>query len=196
MTGLIVLTVVALLILSWGVGAYKRLVGLQNQVKNTFSQVNGQLKRRYDLIPDLAEIAKGYLKHERETLEAVIAACNHARSANAKAAADPYDTVAMRGMAAAEEMLSATLDRMFALAEACSELKADKNMMQLSEELASTESRIAFTRQAYNDGAMQYNASRAQFPSSIIAVVFAFKRAGLLQSMAAQEERKRAKRTI
>jgi len=193
MTGLIVVIVVVLVVLFWGVGAYNRLVSLQNQVKNAFSQIDVQLKRRYDLIPNLVETAKGYMKHERETLEAVIAARNQAVNANAKAAADPSDTGAVRQMASAEGMLSATLGKMFALSESYPELKANENMMQLTEELTSTENRIAFARQAYNDGVMQYNTSREQFPGSIIAGMFAFKAAELLQSTESPEERKPVK---
>lgn len=193
MTGLLVLIVVVLVILFWGVGAYNRLVSLQNQVKNAFSQIDVQLKRRYDLIPNLVETAKGYMKHERETLEAVIAARNQAVNANAKAANDPSDTGAMRQMASAEGMLSATLGKMFALSESYPELKANENMMQLTEELTSTENRIAFARQAYNDGVMQYNTSREQFPGSIIAGTFAFKAAEPLQSTESPEERKPVK---
>jgi LemA protein len=182
MTGWIVLTVVALLILSWGVGAYTRLVALQNQVKNAFLQVDVHLKRRYDLIPNLVEAARGYMKHERDTLEAVIAARNQAVNANTKAAANPYDDAAVHQLAAAEGILSTALGKMNILLGSHPELKADENMAQLTEELASTGSRIAFARQVYNDGVMQYNASRVQFPSSIIAGIFAFKRAEPLQS--------------
>ncbi|HYD61341.1 MAG TPA: LemA family protein [Noviherbaspirillum sp.] len=191
MTGLIILLAIILVTLFWGVGAYNRLVSLQNQVKNAFSQIDVQLKRRYDLIPNLVETAKGYMKHERETLEAVIAARNQAVSANAKAA--PSDTGAMREMAAAEGLLSSSLGKMFALSESYPELKANENMMQLTEELTSTENRIAFARQAYNDGVMQYNTSREQFPGSIIAGMFAFKPVELLQSTESPEERKPVK---
>jgi LemA protein len=193
MIGLIILLVVVLVIVFWAVGAYNRLVSLQNQFKNAFAQIDVQLKRRYDLIPNLVETAKGYMKHERETLEAVIAARNQAVNANAKASADLTDTNAMQQMAAAEGMLNSTLGKMFALSEAYPDLKANQNMMQLTEELTSTENRIAFARQAYNDGVMQYNTSREQFPGSIIAGMFAFKSAELLQSTEAPEERKPVK---
>lgn len=193
MIGLVVLGGLILVIVFWAVGAYNRLVGLQNQFKNAFAQIDVQLKRRYDLIPNLVETAKGYMKHERETLEAVIAARNQAVSANAKAAADPTDPSAMHMMAAAEGLLTSSLGKMFALSEAYPELKANQNMMQLTEELTSTENRIAFARQAYNDGVMQYNTSREQFPGSIIAGMFAFKPAELLQSTEAPEERKPVK---
>ena len=193
MIGLIILLVVVLVIVFWAVGAYNRLVSLQNQFRNAFAQIDVQLKRRYDLIPNLVETAKGYMKHERETLEAVIAARNQAVNANAKASSDPTDPNAMQQMAAAEGMLSATLGKMFALSEAYPDLKANQNMMQLTEELTSTENRIAFARQAYNDGVMQYNTSREQFPGSIIAGMFAFKPAEQLQSTEAPEERKPVK---
>lgn len=193
MIGLLVLAGLALLVLFWAVGAYNRLVGLQNQCENAFAQIDVQLKRRYDLIPNLVETAKGYMKHEREALEAVIAARNQAVSANAKAAANPADPEAMHTMAAAEGLLTTSLGKMFALSEAYPELKANQNMMQLTEELTSTENRIAFARQAYNDGVMQYNTSREQFPGSIIAGMFAFKPAELLESTEAPEERKPVK---
>jgi LemA protein len=193
MIGLIVVLVIVLVIVFWAVGAYNRLVSLQNRVRNAFAQIDVQLKRRYDLIPNLVETAKGYMKHERETLEAVIAARNQAVNANAKAAADPADAAAMQTMAAAEGMLSSSLGKMFALSESYPDLKANQNMMQLTEELTSTENRIAFARQAYNDGVMQYNTSREQFPGSIIAGMFAFKPAELLQATEAPEERKAVK---
>lgn len=193
MTGIIILLALALLVLFWGVGAYNRLVSLRNQFKNAFAQIDVQLKRRYDLIPNLVETAKGYMKHERETLEAVIAARNQAVSANAKAASDPSDPNAMQKMALAEGMLTSSLGKLFALSEAYPELKANQNMMQLTEELTSTENRIAFARQAYNDGVMQYNTSREQFPGSIIAGMFAFQSAELLEATESPEERKPVK---
>ncbi|RZI43866.1 LemA family protein [Herbaspirillum sp. HC18] len=193
MTGLIILLAVVLLVLFWAVGAYNRLVSLQNQVKNAFSQIDVQLKRRYDLIPNLVETAKGYMKHERETLEKVIVARNQAVAANAKASSDPSDSGAMRQMAAAEGVLASSLGKMFALSESYPDLKANQNMMQLTEELTSTENRIAFARQAYNDGVMQYNTSREQFPGSIIAGMFAFRPSEPLQSTEAPEERKPVK---
>jgi LemA protein len=193
MTALIVLLAIALLIAFWAVGAYNRLVSLRNQFKNAFSQIDVQLKRRYELIPNLVETAKAYMKHERETLEAVIAARNQAVSANAKAAVDPADPAALQRMAATEGVLTTTLGKMFALSEAYPDLKANQNMMQLTEELTSTENRIAFSRQAYNDGVMQYNISLEQFPGSIIANMFAFKPAELLQATESPEERKAVK---
>ena len=193
MSGLVILLVLALLVVFWAVGAYNRLVSLQNQYKNSFAQIDVQLKRRYDLIPNLVETAKGYMKHEREALEAVIAARNQAVTANSKASGDPGDTAALRQMAAAEGLLNSSLGKMFALSEAYPELKANQNMMQLTEELTSTENRIAFARQGYNDGVMQYNTAREQFPGSIIAGIFAFRPAELLQSTEAPEERKPVK---
>lgn len=193
MIATIVLLAIGLLIVFWAVGAYNRLVSLRNQIKNAFAQIDVQLKRRYDLIPNLVETAKGYMKHERETLEAVISARNQAVTANAKASVDPGNAVAMQQMASAEGMLSSTLGKLFALSEAYPDLKANQNMMQLTEELTSTENRIAFSRQAYNDGVMQYNTSIEQFPVSIIANMFTFKQAELLQATEAPEERQAIK---
>lgn len=190
---LIVLLVIVLLIVFWAVGAYNRLVSLRNQFKNAFAQIDVQLKRRYDLIPNLVETARAYMKHERETLEAVIAARNQAVTANAKAAGDPSDAAAMQQMSAAEGMLNSSLGKMFALSESYPDLKANQNMMQLTEELTSTENRIAFARQAYNDGVMQYNISLEQFPGSIVAGMFAFRPAELLQATESPEERKAVK---
>lgn len=190
--GLVFLGII-LLVVFWAVGAYNRLVSLRNRFKNAFAQIDVQLKRRYDLIPNLVETAKGYMKHERETLEAVIAARNQAVTANAKAAVDPTNPAAVQQMAAAEGALSTSLGKMFALSEAYPDLKANENMMQLTEELTGTENRIAFSRQAYNDSVMQYNTSLEQFPGSVIANMFAFKPAELLQSTESPEERKAVK---
>ncbi len=193
MTAVIILLAIVLLLVFWAVGAYNRLVSLRNQFKNSFAQIDVQLKRRYDLIPNLVETAKAYIKHERETLEAVIAARNQAVSATAKVAADPTDAAAVQKMGAAEGALSSTLGKMFALSEAYPDLKANQNMMQLTEELTSTENRIAFSRQAYNDGVMEYNTSLEQFPGSIIANLYAFKAAEMLQATETPEERKAVK---
>jgi LemA protein len=190
MLGLIIVLVIIALPVFWAIGAYNRLVSLRNRFKNAFSQIDIQLKRRYDLIPNLVETAKGYMKHERETLEAVIAARNQAVTANAKAAGDLTDTAAMQQMASAEGALGSSLGKLFALSEAYPDLKANENMMQLTEELTATENRIAFARQAYNDSVMQYNNSVEQFPGSIIANMFAFKAGELLQAIEAPEERK------
>lgn len=184
---------IGLLILFWGIGAYNRLIGMRNQFKNAFAQIDVQLKRRYDLIPNLVETAKGYVKHERDTLEAVIAARNQAMTVNAQAAANPANADAMQKMVVAEGTLNSSLGKMFALSESYPDLKANQNMMQLTEELTSTENRIAFARQAYNDGVMQYNISIEQFPRQIIARIFAFGPAELLQVTESPEERKAVK---
>jgi LemA protein len=152
-----------------------------------------QLKRRYDLIPNLVETAKGYIKHERETLEAVIAARNTAKSANQLAAADPADAEAMKKMVAAETGLSGALGRLFALSEAYPDLKANQTMMQLSEELTSTENKIAFARQAYNDEVMSYNTAIESFPGNFVAGFGGFKEATLLESTESPEEKKAVK---
>src|SRR4051794_2614775 len=163
--GLLLIVVLALFV----IGVYNRLVTLRNRYKNAFSQIDVQLKRRYDLIPNLVEIAKGYLKHERQTLEAVIAARNQANSAAQRAAVAPGDAAAMRELAGAESALGGALGRIFALAEASPELKANTTMNQLSKELTPTEKKVAFARQAYNDAVMAYNPGRETFPASLIA---------------------------
>lgn len=161
------------------VGIYNKLVTLRNRFKNAWAQIDVQLKRRYDLIPNLVETAKGYLKHERGTLEAVISARNAASSANTRVAADPADPEAMKALIAAEGSLAGTLGRLFALAEAYPDLKANQTMAQLMEELTSTENKVAFARQAYNDSVMGYNTQRELFPSNIIAGMFNFAAAEL-----------------
>jgi LemA protein len=168
MVGLIVLGILVLAVVL-AVSAYNQLVELRNRYKNAFSQIDVQLKRRYDLIPNLVETAKGYLRHERQTLDAVITARNQANSAAQRAASTPGDAAAMRDLAGAETALGGALGRMFALAEAYPDLKANTTMNQLSEELASTENKVAFARQAYNDAVMAYNTGREVFPASIIA---------------------------
>ncbi len=193
MVALIILVVIILVLVFWAVGAYNRLVSLRNRFKNAFAQIDVQLKRRYDLIPNLVETAKGYMKHERETLEAVIAARNQAVTSSAKAAGDPADAAAVQQLSAAEGALTASLGRMFALSEAYPDLKANQNMMQLTEELTSTENKIAFSRQAYNDSVMQYNTSIEQFPGSVIAGISGFRAGELLQATESAEERKAVK---
>ncbi len=193
MAALIILLVIILVFVFWAVGAYNRLVSLRNRFKNSFAQIDVQLKRRYDLIPNLVETAKGYMKHERETLEAVIAARNQAVTANAKAVGDPSDAAAVQQLSAAEGTLTASLGKMFALSEAYPDLKANQNMMQLTEELTGTENKIAFSRQAYNDSVMQYNTSIEQFPGSVIANMFGFRAGELLQATESAEERKAVK---
>ncbi|MDD3610249.1 MAG: LemA family protein [Halothiobacillaceae bacterium] len=180
MTGWIILGVLALIVI-WGFMTYNALIALRNQVKNGFAQIDVQLQRRYDLIPNLVETAKGYLKHERETLEAVINARNQAQAAAQRAEGDPTDGAAIRALAGAEGMLGAAMGRFFALAEAYPDLKANQNMMQLTEELASTENRIAFARQAYNDAVMSYNNQRESAPANLIANNFGFKEAQMLE---------------
>jgi LemA protein len=160
---------------------YNRLVSGRNRFKNAFAQIDVQLTRRYDLIPNLVETAKGYMKHERETLEAVINARNTAVSGLKAAAADPSNPEAMKKLADAEQGLSGALGRLFALSEAYPDLKANENMMQLSEELTTTENKVAFARQAYNDSVMDYNTLRESFPNNFFAGWFAFRAAELLE---------------
>jgi LemA protein len=180
MTALIIVLVLLVLFGFFLMSQYNRLVALRNRFKNAFAQIDVQLKRRYDLIPNLVEIAKGYMKHERETLEAVIEARNQASKAESKAAADPGDADAMATLAGAERALTGTLGRFFALSEAYPDLKANQNMMRLQEELATTENKIAFSRQNYNDAVMTYNTARESFPTNIIANSFGFHEAALL----------------
>ena len=189
MTVLIVVLVVALVLIAWLVGIYNRLVKLRNQYKNAFSQIDVQLKRRYDLIPNLVETAKGYMKHERETLEAVIAARNKAQAAVQAAAARPGDPAAMQGLQTAEAGVTGALGRFFALAESYPDLKANQNMLALQEELTSTENKVAFSRQAYNDAVMGYNTARETFPNSIIAGATGFGPAQLFELEAPAVER-------
>jgi len=174
-------------------GAYNRLVAQRNEFKNAFAQIDVQLKRRYDLIPNLVEVAKKYIAHERETLEAVVKARNSAVTANTAAASDPSNAEAMRQLAAAEGGLTGALGRLFAVAEAYPDLKANQTMMQLTEELTSTENRIAFARQAFNDAVMNYNNAVQQFPSNFIAGAFSFQLAELLKATESDEERKAVK---
>jgi LemA protein len=172
---LIVILAIPLVLIFWAIGGYNGLVKLRNRYKNAFAQIDVQLKRRYDLIPNLVEVAKKYMAHESETLEAVILARNAASSAREKVAGDPgTDAAAMASLAGAESGLGGVLGRMFALSEGYPDLKANQNMMQLTEELSSTENKISFARQAYNDAVMTYNNKREMFPSSIIAGVFNF----------------------
>src|SRR5436190_596804 len=171
---LVVLVIPVFFIAVLAISAYNKLVSLRNRYKNAYAQIDVQLKRRYDLIPNLVETAKGYLKHERGTLEAVIAARNAASSANVRAAANPGDPAAMQQLVAAEGSLTGALGRLFALAEAYPDLKANQTMNTLMEELTSTENKVSFARQAYNDSVMVYNTQREVFPSSIIAGMFNF----------------------
>jgi LemA protein len=176
----IVLGIIVLLVL-FVVGIYNGLVTARNAYKNAFAQIDVQLTRRHDLIPNLVEVAKGYLAHERNTLEAVITARNAAVSGLKAAAANPGDPAAVQNLATTENALSGALGRLFALAEAYPDLKANRNMMQLSEELTTTENKVAFARQAFNDAVMSYNNRREVFPNSIVAGMFGFAPAELLQ---------------
>ena len=169
----VVLVLLAVPVL-WGVGVYNRLVGLRNRFKNAFSQIDVQLRRRYDLIPNLVETAKAYMSHERETLEAVIAARNQAVSAEQRAVSNPADASAMGALAGAEGALGGAMGRLFAVMESYPDLKANQNMMQLTEELTTTENKVAFARQAYNDSVMTYNTAREQFPATVVAGMFNF----------------------
>ena len=173
-TAMIVLLVLAAVAVLFVIGAYNRLVTFRNRFKNAFAQIDVQLKRRYDLIPNLVETAKGYIKHERGTLEAVVAARNSASAANVLAAQNPGDATAMKALSGAETALTSTLGRLFAVAEAYPDLKANTTMMTLMEELTSTENKVAFARQAYNDSVMGYNTLRETFPTNLIAGPFNF----------------------
>jgi LemA protein len=175
----IVFVAVVVMLALWAMGAYNRLVALRNQFKNAFAQIDVQLKRRYDLIPNLVETAKGYLTHERETLEAVIAARNQAFTASKKAAANPADGTAMGQFMAAETGLSGALGRLMVVSESYPELKGNQNMLSLMEELTSTENKISFARQAYNDSVQTYNTSRESFPTNLLAGPFGFAAASL-----------------
>jgi LemA protein len=179
-TGIVVIAIVAFLFLFF-VGTYNRLVALRNRFKNAFAQIDVQLKRRYDLIPNLVEVAKGYIKHERETLEAVIKARNVAFGAAQAAAANPADAGAMKNLLGAESGLGGAMSRLMVVVEQYPDLKANQNMMQLTEELTSTENKVSFARQAYNDAVMTYNTSRETFPQNIVAGMFNFAEAQLFQ---------------
>lgn len=170
------------LVAVWAVGAYNRLIRLKNIIANAFGQIDVQLKRRYDLIPNLVEAAKKYLQHEQETLEAVIAARNQARSASDRVASRPGQADAVIALAAAEQTLGGSLGRLFALAEAYPDLKADKTIRELSEELTSTENKVGFARQAYNDAVLDYNNAQGQFPALLVARVFGFVPSAMLQA--------------
>ena len=178
---LLVLLGAAALAVFWVIGLYNGLVTLRNRYKNGFSQIDVQLKRRYDLIPNLVETAKTYMAHEKDTLEAVIQARNQASSARQAAASAPADSDALKSLNQAEAGLTAAMSRFSIVQEAYPDLKANQNMMQLTEELTSTENKIAFARQAYNDAVMNYNNRREMFPSSIIANSFNFQAAQLLE---------------
>ena len=184
MSVLVVLGIIAaifIVLCLWVVGIYNALVALRNRFKNAFAQIDVQLKRRYDLIPNLVETAKGYLKHERETLEAVIKARNIALAASQTAASNPADANAMKGLVSAETGLAGALSRLMVVSEQYPDLKANQNMMQLTEELTSTENKISFARQAYNDSVMSYNTARETFPNVIFSGMFGFQPAELFK---------------
>lgn len=190
MVGFLLFLAAIVAFIFWLISLYNGLVDLRNRFKNAFSQIDVQLKRRYDLIPNLVETAKAYMAHERDTLEAVIAARNKALTAADKAAANPADAGAMRDLMAAESTLAGGLGKLFALSESYPDLKANQNMMQLSEELTSTENKVAFARQAFNDAVTGYNTEIEKFPGNIIAGTFGFVRAQLLTATESEAERK------
>jgi LemA protein len=192
MVTLLILLVIVVVLAFWIVGIYNGLVTARNAFKNAFAQIDVQLTRHHDLIPNLVETAKGYIKHERETLEAVIAARSAAMSGLSAAKASPGDPAAMAELASSQGMLNGALGRLMAVAEAYPDLKANQNMMQLSEELTSTENKVAFARQAFNDSVMSYNNRREVFPSSVIAGMFQFAPAALLEIPAADQAQVRA----
>jgi LemA protein len=171
----------------YAVGVYNSLVTLRNRFKNAFAQIDVQLKRRYDLIPNLVETAKGYLKHERETLEAVVNARTQAVQAGNQAAQNPGDPSSMRNLSAAEGQLGGALSRLMVVVEAYPDLKANQNMISLQEELTSTENKVAFARQAYNDAVMRYNTRREQFPAVIFAGMLGFTQAELFELTSEKE---------
>jgi LemA protein len=176
---IVVLIVIALVVL-WAISIYNNLVNLRNRVGNAFSQIDVQLTRRHDLIPNLIESVKGYMDHEKSTLEAVVNARNAAVNGLRNAAANPADPDAIQALAAAETTLGGTLGRLFALVESYPDLKASENMMQFQEELTSTENKISFARQAFNDAVMNFNNARENFPGNLVAGQFGFKRAEFL----------------
>ncbi len=188
-TNLISIAILAVLVF-WSVGAYNRLIRLKNVIANAFGQIDVQLKRRYDLIPNLVEAAKKYLLHERETLEAVINARNQAKSASDAVRSRPANALAVTTLAAAEQTLTGSLGNLFALNEAYPELKADQTIRELSEELTSTENKVTFARQAFNDAVLDYNNAQGQFPAVLVAKLFSFAPSAMLQATESADERK------
>ena len=185
----IVSWVVVAVIVFWGVGAYNRLVRLRNVIGNSFAQIDVQLKRRYDLIPNLVEVARKYAAHERETLEAVTAARNQAKSAADVARTRPTAAGAVTSLAMAEQVLGSAMGRLMAVVEAYPELKADQTLRELSEELTSTENKVAFSRQLFNDATLDYNNAAQQFPTNLMASLFGFREAAMLQATTHEAER-------
>jgi len=186
-TSFLIFLAILVALIAYVVGIYNNLVNLRNRVKNGFAQIDVQLTRRYDLIPNLVEAVKGYMKHERETLEAVISARNSAVSSLDAAKADPSNAAAIKKLGAAEGLLGGALGRLFALSEAYPDLKANQNMMQFQEELASTENKVAFSRQAFNDSVLSYNNAAENFPNNFIAGMFRFQLASFLEIDAEQK---------
>jgi LemA protein len=179
-TSFLVFLAIIVAVIAYGIAIYNNLVNLRNRVKNAFAQIDVQLTRRYDLIPNLVEAVKGYIKHERETLEAVIKARNAAVSSLDAAKADPSNAEAIKKLGTAEGLLGGALGRLFALSEAYPDLKANQNMMQFQEELASTENKVAFARQAFNDAVLSYNNAAQNFPNNAVAGMFRFEAASFL----------------
>ena len=177
----------------WAVGAYNRLIRLKNTIANAFGQIDVQLKRRYDLIPNLVEAAKKYLQHEQATLEAVMTARNQARAASDVARSRPANALAVTTLASAEQALGGSLERLFAVAEAYPELKADQTIRELSEELTSTENKVTFARQAFNDAVLDYNNAQGQFPAVLVARLFSFAPSAMLQATESPAERQAVK---
>lgn len=188
-----ILLLVVLLVVFWAIGAFNRLTRLKNAIANAFGQIDVQLKRRYDLIPNLVEVARKYLAHESQTLEAVIAARNQAHGAEQSVAASPLNAGAIGAFTGAEQVLGGALGRLFAVAEAYPDLKADQTMRELSEELSSTENRIGFARQAYNDHVLEFNDAAAQFPALIVARLFNFQTQPMLVATSSEAERQPVK---
>ena len=187
-TAWIVLALVAVVVI-WAIAVYNRLVQLRNRIANAFGQIDVQLKRRYDLVPNLVEVARGYLAHEAATLEAVIKARGQAQGAAAAAGAAPTSASAIGALAVAEQALGGSLGRLMMVAESYPELKADATMQSLSEELTSTENRLGFARQAYNDQVLDFNDQAAQFPAIVVARLLGFPTAPMLESTRSDEER-------
>ena len=181
MTTLLVILGIIAAIVFWAIGIYNSLINLRNRVKNAFAQIDVQLTRRHDLIPNLVEAVKGYMKHERETLDAVIRARNSAQSSLDAAKADPTNAALIQQLGESEGALGAALGRLFALSEAYPDLKANENMMQFQEELTTTENKVAFSRQAFNDSVLAYNNQAENFPNNIIAGMFRFELASFLE---------------
>ena len=186
---LLVIVAIAIVLIAWIVGLYNGLVVLKNRFKNAFAQIDVQLRRRYDLIPNLVETAKGYMAHERETLTAVIEARNQAAGAAKALAAAPGDPAAVKAFSAAESGLAGVLSRLMVVVERYPDLKANEQMARVSEELTSTENRIAFARQAYNDSVTEYNTKRELFPTSLVAGMFNFAPAALLEATSSEAQR-------